>query len=112
MLEARRRQTETADTTGLPLRMSLPLSLCQGPQAAAASPATALGIDLVLLPAAEFLMGSPHSEEFRERDEYPHYVRLTRPFYIGVTPVTQAQWQAVTGENASRFKEAADSQRR
>jgi len=109
MYEARRRQAESAEATGLPLRMHVPLSV---QQRQTASTDRGLEIELVLLPAGEFLMGSPHSEEFRERDEYSHYVRLTRPFYIGVTPVTQAQWLALTGENASRFKEAADSPQR
>jgi len=119
MYEARRRQVETSDGTGLPLRMNVPLSLCHERDAhgatgvpPAAAPAVEVGIEMVLLPAGEFLMGSPHGEEFREKDEYHHYVRLTRPFYIGVTPVTQAQWLAVTGENASRFKSAPDGQQR
>jgi formylglycine-generating enzyme required for sulfatase activity len=35
--------------------------------------------------------------------EYPrHGVRITRPFYLGRTEVTQAQWEAVTGNNPSR----------
>lgn len=36
-------------------------------------------------------------------------VRITRPFYIGVHEVTQAQWHAVTGQNPSYFKDRDDS---
>jgi uncharacterized protein (TIGR02996 family) len=48
-----------------------------------------------------FLMGSPESEEGRKEDETQHLVTLTQPFWLGVTPVTQAQWQAVMGDNPS-----------
>lgn len=63
----------------------------------------ASGIELVLLPAGEFVMGSPESEAGREEQERAHRVRLTRPFYLGVTEVTQGQWQAITGSNPSHF---------
>jgi len=52
-----------------------------------------------------FLMGSPEGEEGRWSDEGPqHQVRITRGFWLGDTPVTQAMWEAVTGENPSEFK--------
>jgi formylglycine-generating enzyme required for sulfatase activity len=60
---------------------------------------------LVRLPAGEFVMGSPASEEWRDDDEGPqHRVRITRPFYMGATEVTQAQYEAVMGTNPSHFK--------
>ena len=62
-------------------------------------------MELVLIPAGEFRMGSPESEEERSDNEGPqHMVRITKPFYIGKYEVTQAQWQAVMGNNPSRFK--------
>ena len=37
-------------------------------------------------------------------DEKPtHLVRISRPFYLGKYPVTQAQWAAVMGTNPSHF---------
>ena len=53
-----------------------------------------------------FLMGSPDSEPGRYSDEGPqHPVTLTRGFWLADTACTQALWQAVTGENPSRFRE-------
>jgi formylglycine-generating enzyme required for sulfatase activity len=51
-------------------------------------------------------MGSPRTEEKRDRSEQPqHYVSVPA-FFLGKYPVTQAQYQAVTGENPSYFKGA------
>jgi uncharacterized protein (TIGR02996 family) len=55
------------------------------------------------IPPGTFLMGTPAGE--RGEDEAPqHRVTLTQGFYLGIHPVTQAQWQAVMGSNPSRFK--------
>ncbi|MFM7238149.1 MAG: SUMF1/EgtB/PvdO family nonheme iron enzyme [Cyanobium sp.] len=57
----------------------------------------AKGINLPLLwiPGGEFVMGSPPDELEREKCEGPqHRVRLAG-FWLGQTPVTQAQWRAV-----------------
>jgi len=57
------------------------------------------------IPAGKFLMGSPETEKDRSRDEGPQRrVTISKPFYMGVTEVTQAQYQAVMGENPSKFK--------
>jgi len=56
--------------------------------------------------AGSFSMGSPGDEPGRFRDEYHHRVTLTRPFYIGVFEVTQAQWKRVMGRNPSTFRSA------
>jgi formylglycine-generating enzyme required for sulfatase activity len=62
------------------------------------------GIELKLLPADEFLMGSTGEDKQLYRDEKPqHRVRITRPFYLGVYEITQAQYQLVTGVNPSSF---------
>ena len=68
-----------------------------------------IGMKLVLIPAGEFWMGSPDSDKDARDDEKPqHQVRITRPFYLGVTEVTQGQYRAVTGENPSHFKGSDD----
>jgi formylglycine-generating enzyme required for sulfatase activity len=64
-----------------------------------------IGMKLVLIPAGEILMGAPDSDKDADDDEKPqHRVRITQPFYLGVTPVTQGQYRAVTGSNPSHFK--------
>jgi formylglycine-generating enzyme required for sulfatase activity len=64
-----------------------------------------IGMKFVLIPAGKFLMGSPEEEPGRSEDEGPqHLVTLTNAFYLGVTEVTQRQWQTVMGDNPSRFR--------
>ncbi len=49
---------------------------------------------LVLIPAGKFMMGSPETEEDREKDEVQHEVTISKPFYMGVTHVTVDQFAA------------------
>ncbi len=63
-----------------------------------------IGMKFVLIPAGQFVMGSPESEKNRDGDEQQHRVRITKPFYLGVHEVTQEQYQRVMGENFSLFK--------
>lgn len=57
------------------------------------------------IPPGTFLMGSPEAERGRFDDEGPqHEVIVTRGFWLGETPVTQALWVAVMGENPSEFR--------
>jgi uncharacterized protein (TIGR02996 family) len=58
------------------------------------------------VPPGSFLMGSPANEEDRSDDETQHRVTLTRGFYLGIHPVSQAQWQTVMGSNLSHFQGA------
>jgi formylglycine-generating enzyme required for sulfatase activity len=60
---------------------------------------------MVLIPAGEFMMGSPDSDKNARDEEKPqHRVRITRPFYLGKYLVTQGQWEVLMGNNPSRFK--------
>ena len=63
-----------------------------------------IGMKLRLIPAGEFMMGSPTTESDRLDTETQHRVTLTKPFYLGVTEVTQEQYQKVMGKNPSQFK--------
>ena len=57
------------------------------------------------IPPGRFLMGSPEGEEGRYDDEGPqHEVTISQGFWLMDTPVTQALWVAVMGNNPSRFK--------
>jgi serine/threonine protein kinase len=61
-------------------------------------------IKLKRIPAGTFLMGSPEDDKDAYGDEKPqHRVRIRRPFYLGVYEITQAQYQAVMGDNPSYF---------
>jgi formylglycine-generating enzyme required for sulfatase activity len=61
-------------------------------------------IELVAIPGGSFLMGSPAEEAERSTDEGPQHRVTLRPFLLGRTEVTQAQWQAVMGRNPSQFR--------
>jgi formylglycine-generating enzyme required for sulfatase activity len=51
-----------------------------------------IGMKLILIPAGEFMMGSPEGDKGRESDEHPHRVRITKPFYLGAHEVTLGQF--------------------
>ena len=56
------------------------------------------------IPPGAFLMGS---DKWSEHEMPVHRVELTRGFFMGVYPVTQAEWKAVMGTDPSHFKGAA-----
>lgn len=81
---------------------------------------SSIGIELVYVPPGNFGMGSSAEEiaeavSFRKKyssdakpedfaNETPgHKVTIKEGFWIGRFEVTQAQWQAVTGDNPSKF---------
>lgn len=59
-----------------------------------------IGMQFKLIPAGEFMMGS---EEF-EKLKPVHTVKIRTPFYLGIYPVTQREWETVTGNNPSDFE--------
>jgi len=91
--EAKRRQDETAKALGVPVQKTVDLG-------------GGVKLRLVLIPAGEFLMGSPDTEEQREDNESRHRVRITKPFYIGKYEVFQEQWERVRSPNRSQFNGA------
>jgi formylglycine-generating enzyme required for sulfatase activity len=64
-----------------------------------------IGMELVLIPAGEYLMGSPNNDsEAFDAEKPQHKVRISKPFCLGVTPVTQGQYERVMANNPSHFK--------
>ncbi len=61
------------------------------------SPSAKPFIDLVEIPAGSFTLGSPKNEPDRRDNEHQVAVRITKPFAIGRTTVTQGQWREVMG---------------
>ena len=60
-----------------------------------------IGMQFRLIKPGSFLMGSTQGDS----DEAPvRKVTLTRPFYVGVYEVTQAQYEKVMGTNPSHFQ--------
>lgn len=60
-----------------------------------------VGMKLAKIPAGQFVMGSPPNEKDREAGENQIRVTITKPFYMGIYEVTQAQYQQVMKTNPS-----------
>ncbi len=72
-----------------------------------------IGMDLVTIPAGEFMMGSDDSDERAREDEKPqHLVRITKPILIGQYEVTQSQYEQVMGNNPSWFSSTGGGQKK
>jgi formylglycine-generating enzyme required for sulfatase activity len=73
-----------------------------------------ISMKLVLIPAGKFMMGAPDSERAalsksgKGAAGAPHEVTLSKPFYMGVTEVTQGQYEALLGANPSKVKGATN----
>ena len=90
--EAKRRQRETAGTLGVPEKLSINLG-------------GGVTMDFVLIPAGDFMMGSPTAEADRHDDEQLHRVTISHPYYLAATEVTQAQWRAVMGTTLAQQRD-------
>ncbi len=95
---------------GLPaVESKSPVAGASGPSAGSIT--NTLGMKFALIPAGAFMMGSPVNDGVPLDPERPqHRVRITRPFYLGVHEVTQAQYEAVMGNNPSYFSANAGGQ--
>jgi formylglycine-generating enzyme required for sulfatase activity len=63
------------------------------------------GLTYVWVPPGSFTMGcSPGDNECSDDERPAHRVKITKGFWLGQTPVTQAAYQRVRGNNPSHFK--------
>ena len=63
------------------------------------------GMEFVRISAGEFMMGCSDGDNACEADERPaHRVQITKGFEIGKYEVTQAEYQAIMGNNPSTIK--------
>jgi len=60
---------------------------------------SAAGITMIRVPAGSFIMGSPEFEDGHRVWEQQREVTFVNDFYLGQTPVTQEQYEVVTGTN-------------
>ena len=65
--------------------------------------ANGITLEMVSLPAGQFLMGSADSDPDASNDEKPQHQVQVNSFAIGKYPVTQAQYQAAMGTNPCHF---------
>ncbi len=87
-----------------PLEKRVRALLASGIKPCVPSFENSVGMRMVLIPAGVFWMGSRTAAGPQQQDELPRrLVRITRPFFLSATPVTQEQWQAVTGNNPSYY---------
>jgi len=91
--EAKRRQQQAARESGLPVARKIDLG-------------NGVALELVLIPAGEFEMGSKYpgavtmargtgGVNLYRREYPPRRVRITKPYYIGKYEVTQQEWATV-----------------
>ena len=79
-----------------------------GPKEEAVDLGKGVKLEMVLIPAGKFMMGSPEGETGRNDNdnEDQHEVTISTPFYMGKYEVTQEQWESVMGNNPSKTKGA------
>lgn len=67
------------------------------------------GMRLRPVPPGAFTMGAARGERNNNTGDRPrHEVEITRQFWLGTTPVTQSQYEAVMGANPSHFRKGRD----
>ncbi|MFM7514156.1 MAG: SUMF1/EgtB/PvdO family nonheme iron enzyme, partial [Cyanobium sp.] len=71
-----------------------------------------VNLPLVPIPPGSFLMGSPDVEPERRDSEGPRHPVTLEGFWMGQTPITQAQWRVVMESNPSHFRNKPVSDQR
>jgi formylglycine-generating enzyme required for sulfatase activity len=69
---------------------------------------TGASCEFRIIESGSFSMGSPYSEPCRDDMEVQYQVTLTRSFSLKATEVTQAEWQALMGNNPSQNSPGCD----
>lgn len=75
----------------IPKTLTITLAEAQG-----TNPAVA--VEMILVPAGEFMMGTKPGAPYANKGEFFHKVRITRPFYFGKYEITQKQWWTFWGK--------------
>ena len=92
--KARKRLTQLA-SRAVPIAESVLPAVAAGPRAGAELKDCDACPALIVVPAGEFIMGSPPGESGRYEDEGPpHIVRIARAFAVGKYEVTFDKWDA------------------
>jgi formylglycine-generating enzyme required for sulfatase activity len=77
--------------------------LLQGVRPCVPELVNSLGMRFALIPPGIFVMGRSDEEASYPEEVPRHVVEITRPFYLGIYPVTQKQYMTLMGDNPSRF---------
>ena len=93
--------TQTTLYQESPMKRFFSTALCLAALLSAA-PSQAAG-EFVLIQGGTFEMGSPNTENRREKDEVRHRVTVSS-FYMGTREVTQKAYRAYMNDNPSQFK--------
>ncbi len=93
--EAKRRQAETAKALKIPVEKTIDLG-------------NGVKIELVLVPAGWFMMGSPAAEPSHSRSEEQRVVKIDKPFYVAKYEMTHAQYAHVMGKEQSKPKDQGE----
>lgn len=96
------------DAAGNPMKSQAALVDESAPQITLNITATTT-MALVLIPAGHFTMGSSVKEQGRLEDEGPqHDVTISKPFYMGIYPVTLNQYKAVMQQTPKFVRKPSD----
>jgi formylglycine-generating enzyme required for sulfatase activity len=64
-----------------------------------------VALTMVAIPPGRFVMGSPSDQAERQENEGPQHLVKLEGFWMGQTPITQAQWWQEMGTYPSYFQE-------
>jgi sulfatase modifying factor 1 len=68
-----------------------------------------IGMKFRLIPAGSFMMGAlPGDGDAGDNEAPQHQVEITKPFYISVYEVTQAEWQTIMGLSQDEIANGGD----